>query len=112
MSAHNMVHSISAPPWCVDMKSKQEVHQVGFMSEGRLPRSLMNGAAGPAKGAAQRRQRGSPGTSFRTRRIDRSRESPLLRYSRQYASFLGLGCSDELTIRLWRKKRIADLQLA
>ena len=57
-SANRKLHSISAPPWCFAMKSKHDVHIVGFLSDGRLPIIRMTGAAGPANGAAHNMQRG------------------------------------------------------
>ena len=37
MSAKSIVHSISAPPWCLVTNVKHELHMVGFESDGRLP---------------------------------------------------------------------------
>ena len=85
-SANRKLQSISAPPWCVAMKSKHEVHIVGFLSDGRLPIARMTGAAGPANGAAHNMQRGPCGRRRKTRRTLRSLASPRVRKSRQNSS--------------------------
>ena len=79
MSANRKVASISAPPWCFSMKLKHDWQTRGFLSAGRLPIARMNGAAGPANGAAHSWQRGAWGERRKTRRTRRSIASPRVR---------------------------------
>jgi hypothetical protein len=64
-SAKRSVHSISAPPWFRSMNVKQVPHRFGFWLDGLLSVSR---TPMPPNGAAQRRQRGSCGIIFMTRR--------------------------------------------
>src|SRR3954470_960386 len=85
-SANRKVQSISAPPWWRTMKSKQLLHIVAFLSDGRLPIIRMNGAPRPENGAAHSLQRGSAGIRLKTWRTLRSIASPRVRKSRQNSS--------------------------
>src|SRR6187200_342574 len=84
------------------MKSKHELHQFGLWSAGRLPIIRMTGAAAPAKGAAQSRQRGPCGRSRKIRRLRRSLGLPTVRKSYQKASLPESGgrCTSLMPVHL------------
>src|SRR5439155_4948599 len=85
-SANRKLQSISAPPWWLARKSKQEVQNFGVCSDCRLPMTRISGAPIPPNGAAQMRHRRDAGIRLKIRLARLSLVWPRVRNSRQNCS--------------------------